>query len=53
MRVTSVVAIIVAGLLWGGCHQAAKPPESGGQSQAQVEPQPVPVQAAPFRPRRP
>ena len=47
MRVTSLVAIIVAGLLWGGCHQAAKTPESTGQSQAQAEPQPAPVQVAP------
>jgi hypothetical protein len=34
-------------LLWGGCHQAAKTPESTGQSQAQAEPQPAPVQVAP------
>ena len=47
MRVTSVVAVIVAGLLWGGCHRAAQPPESAGPSQAQAEPQPAPIQAAP------
>ncbi len=49
MRVTNLVAIIVAGLLWGGCHQAAKTPESTGQSQAQAEPQPAPVQATPVQ----
>ncbi len=50
MRVTSLVIIIVAGLLWGGCHQTAKPPESTGQSQARTEPRPAPVQAAPVGP---
>ncbi len=47
MRVTSVVAVVVAGLLWGGCHPAAQPPESAGPSQAQAEPQAAPIQVAP------
>ena len=47
MRVTGLVAVIVAGLLWSGCHPAAKPPESTGQSQAKAEPQSAPVQVAP------
>jgi hypothetical protein len=47
MRVTSLVAIIVAGLLWGGCQPAAKPPGNAGPGQAQAEPQPAPVPAAP------
>jgi hypothetical protein len=49
MRVTSLVAIIIAGLLWGGCQRAAQPPESTGPSQAQAEPQPAPVQPAPVQ----
>ena len=49
MRVTDLVAIIVAGLLWGGCHPAAKTPESTGQSQAKAEPQPAPAQPAPVQ----
>ncbi len=47
MRVTSLVAIIIAGLLWGGCHSTAKPPESTGPSQAKAPPQPAPAPAAP------
>jgi len=44
---TSFAAIVVTGLLWGGCHQAAQPPESTGPSRAQAELQPAPVQPAP------
>jgi hypothetical protein len=47
MRVASLVAVIVAGLLWGGCHCTTKPPESTGPSPAQAEPQPAPVPVAP------
>jgi hypothetical protein len=47
MRVIGLVAIIVAGLLWGGCQPPAKPPEKTGQSQAKAQAQPAPVQAAP------
>jgi len=48
MRVTGLVAVIVAGLLFGGCHcGAAKPPESTPKSQAKAEPQPAPAQVAP------
>jgi hypothetical protein len=50
MRVTSLVAIIAAGLLWGGCHRGAQPPESTGPSQAQARPQPAPVPPAPVQP---
>jgi hypothetical protein len=49
MRVTGLVAIVAGGLLWGGCHQTTKPPESPGPSQAQAEPRPAPVQAAPVQ----
>ncbi len=47
MRVTKFVAIIVAGVLWGGCHQAAQPPESTGPSQPPAEPPSASVPAAP------
>ncbi|MCL5282730.1 MAG: DUF1080 domain-containing protein [Planctomycetes bacterium] len=49
MRVTSLAIIVVTGLLGGGCHQTARPPESAGKTQAQAEPQSASVQAPPVQ----
>ena len=45
MKVTVLVAALVAGLLFGGCQSATKPPESAPANQAQTPTPPAPVQA--------
>jgi len=44
MRVTGLVAIVVAGLWWGGCQPTAKPPESTPSNQTKTEAVPKPAQ---------
>jgi hypothetical protein len=44
MRVTSLVAVVAAGLLSGGCQSATKPSEKAPSSQAKTETSPEPAQ---------
>jgi hypothetical protein len=49
MRVTDLVAVIAAGLLFGGCQSATKPSEgsSSSQTKTQMPPEPAKTPAAP------
>jgi hypothetical protein len=47
MRVTGLVVIAVAGLLFSGCSSVTKPPESAPPSPAGTEASPKPAQTAP------
>ncbi|MCX5647332.1 MAG: DUF1080 domain-containing protein [Phycisphaerae bacterium] len=44
MKVTVLVAALVAGLLFGGCQSTTKPPESAPRSQAKAEAPATPAQ---------
>jgi hypothetical protein len=44
MRVTVLVGVIAAGLLFGGCQSATKPPQSAPSSQARMQTRPEPAQ---------